>query len=57
MEGHNITGRKVKVLFKDGEVLVGSTMGYDIKRLGFFLFPADISKQQSENICGGVSSQ
>jgi hypothetical protein len=47
MEGHNITGRKVKISFKDGEVLVGSTMGYDIKRLGFFLFPAD---PQSNNL-------
>lgn len=34
-------GRKLEVTFKDGEVLVGSTMGYDKKRLGFFLFPAD----------------
>ena len=25
----------------DGEVLVGSTLGYDPKRQGFFIFPAD----------------
>jgi hypothetical protein len=34
-------GRKLEVTFKDGEVLVGSTMGYDKKRSGFFIFPAD----------------
>lgn len=34
-------GRKVEVLFVDGEKLVGSTLGYDPSRLGFFLFPVD----------------
>ena len=32
-------GRKVEVTFVDGEILVGSTLGYDPKRPGFFLFP------------------
>jgi hypothetical protein len=41
LEGQQFTGRKVKVLFLDGEVLVGSTVGYDPKRQGFFFFPAD----------------
>ena len=45
--GQKINGRKVKVSFKDGEVLVGSTMGYDPKREGFFLFPPD---PQSNNM-------
>jgi hypothetical protein len=45
--GQIINGRKVKVSFKDGEVLVGSTMGYDPKREGFFLFPPDA---QSNNM-------
>lgn len=45
--GQKINGRKVKVSFKDGEVLVGSTMGYDPKREGFFLFPPDT---QSNNM-------
>jgi hypothetical protein len=31
----------VEVTFKDGEVLVGATLGYDPKRQGFFIFPAD----------------
>ena len=35
------TGRKVQVTFKDGEVLVGSTQGYQADRPGFFMVPAD----------------
>ncbi len=34
-------GRKLKVLFKDGEVLVGTTHGYQPGRSGFFIVPAD----------------
>ena len=34
-------GLKIEVTFMDGEVLVGSTLGYDLSRLGFFVFPAD----------------
>lgn len=34
-------GRKIKVVFKDGEVLVGTTTGYQPGRPGFFLVPAD----------------
>jgi hypothetical protein len=45
--GQIINGRKIKVSFKDGEVLVGSTVGYDLKRQGFFLHPAD---PQSNNL-------
>lgn len=40
-EGEQPPGRKVRVAFKDGEVLVGSTMGYERQRQGFFLIPAD----------------
>jgi hypothetical protein len=36
-----VTGRKIRVLFKDGEVLMGTTQGYDPKRPGFFVVPAD----------------
>lgn len=39
--GTPAAGRKIKVLFKDGEVLVGTTQGYQPGRPGFFLFPAD----------------
>jgi hypothetical protein len=41
MEGEKPSGRKVEVTFMDGEVLVGTTLGYDPSRPGFFLFPAD----------------
>ncbi len=34
-------GRKIRVRFKDGEVLVGTTTGYQPNRPGFFLVPAD----------------
>jgi hypothetical protein len=40
-EGEKPAGRKIEVTFRDGEVLVGTTLGYDPSRLGFFLFPAD----------------
>ncbi len=40
-------GRPVEVVFGDGEVLRGYTMGYDSRRAGFFLFPAD---PQSNNL-------
>jgi hypothetical protein len=41
-EGEKPTGRKVEVTFKDGEVLIGSTLGYDPSRPGFFIFPVDV---------------
>jgi hypothetical protein len=41
-EGQQISGRKVEVTCADGEVLVGSTIGYDPKRPGFFIIPADL---------------
>jgi hypothetical protein len=34
-------GRKITVLFKDGETMTGTTQGYDPKRPGFFIVPAD----------------
>jgi hypothetical protein len=41
IEGEKPSGRKVEVTFTDGEVLIGSTLGYDPSRPGFFVFPAD----------------
>jgi small nuclear ribonucleoprotein (snRNP)-like protein len=35
------TGRRLRVRFHDGEELVGTSVTYDAKRQGFFLFPAD----------------
>ena len=34
-------GRRLEVVFRDGETLVGTTMGYQPERPGFFLIPAD----------------
>mgnify|MGYP000010131113 CR=1 FL=1 len=34
-------GRKIKILFKDGELMVGTTNGYQPGRPGFFIVPAD----------------
>jgi hypothetical protein len=34
-------GRKVEVIFADGEILQGSVLGYSPKEPGFFFFPAD----------------
>jgi hypothetical protein len=39
--GQAAPGRKIKVTFKDGESLVGTTTGYQPGRPGFFLVPAD----------------
>ena len=38
---HPPVGRRIRVEFKDGEVLVGTTQGYQPGRPGFFLVPAD----------------
>jgi len=38
---HPPVGRQIRVAFKDGEVLVGTTTGYQPGRPGFFIEPAD----------------
>jgi hypothetical protein len=40
---HPPAGRRIKVVFNDGEVLVGTTTGYQPNRPGFFIVPADTS--------------
>lgn len=40
-EGMKPPGKGIEVTFKDGEIIVGSTLGYDPLRPGFFVFPAD----------------
>jgi hypothetical protein len=39
--GEKPQGRLIEVTCKDGEVIVGTTTGYDPRRPGFFLFPVD----------------
>jgi hypothetical protein len=41
--GERPQGRLMEVTCKDGEVMVGTTTGYDPKRPAFFLFPIDTS--------------
>ena len=41
--GDRPQGRMMEVTCKDGEVIVGTTSGYEPKRPGFFLFPIDSS--------------
>jgi len=41
LEGEKPTGKRVEVTFMDDEILVGSTLGYDPNRPGFFFFPVD----------------
>ena len=36
-----VSGRKIKVVFLDGELLMGTTHSYQPGRPGFFVFPAD----------------
>ena len=40
-EGAKIIGKVLEVTFKDGELIVGSSLGYDPERPGFFISPAD----------------
>ena len=42
-------GRKIKVLFNDGETVVGYSLSYSADRLGFFMTPADL-KGNNERI-------
>ena len=43
----NLTeGRRIRVVFRDGEVLQGHTRNYHAERRGFYLLPAD---QRSNN--------
>ncbi|MGH7856062.1 MAG: DUF6982 domain-containing protein [Candidatus Binatia bacterium] len=36
-----MSGRKIRVVYYDGEELVGTTQGYSAERSGFFVVPAD----------------
>ena len=40
-EGRAAAGRKIQVVFKDGETLAGTTQGYQPGRPGFVMVPAD----------------
>ena len=56
--GERPQGRLMEVTCKDGEVIVGTTTGYDPKRPGFFLFPIDPTANNSRvyMVAGAVRS-
>jgi len=47
-------GRKVRVRFRDGEVMQGFSWGYQVGRFGFFVIPAD--ERSNNERCYIVSS-
>jgi hypothetical protein len=40
-EDKAVVGRRIRVIFKDGEILAGTTQGFDRSRPGFFVTPVD----------------
>jgi hypothetical protein len=34
-------GRRIRIIFKDGEIMSGTTQGFDRSRPGFFVVPVD----------------
>jgi len=50
-----LVGKKVKVIFNDGEELLGTTLGYSPKRKGFFFTPID-PESNNERIFAIVSA-
>ena len=45
-------GRKVAITFHDGEILLGSTLGYKGEGQGFFVHPADSAIEQPARLRG-----
>ena len=41
-----VSGRKIRVVFSDGEILIGTTQGYTPGRAGFFVVPADAATNE-----------
>jgi len=49
------TGKRLSVEFTDGEVMVGTTFGYDAEREGFFFFPADAGSNNDKVYINGAA--
>jgi len=49
-----VQGRKIRVVFTDGEVMIGTTQGYQAGRPAFFVVPAD--KESNNERCFVVSA-
>jgi hypothetical protein len=50
-------GRKIQVIFKDGETFVGATQGYDPHRQGFFVIPADAKSNNERSFIIASATQ
>ena len=48
-------GKRLSVEFLDGEVMVGTTFGYDAARDGFFFFPADAASNNQKVYVNGAA--
>ena len=48
-------GRKISVLFNDGEIISGYALGYSPERHGFMMTPADL-RGNNQRICAVASS-
>lgn len=54
---HPSAGRRIKVVFEDEEVLVGTTMGYQPGRPGFFIEPVDSGSNNERCYVVSASTQ
>ena len=54
---HPMTGRRVRVTFADGEVLVGTTQAYQPGRPGLFMVPADAESNIDRCYVVGTSTR
>ena len=53
-QSQRLLGRKIRVIFNDGEEMVGTTQGFQPGRPGFFVIPAD--PESNTDRCYVVSS-
>lgn len=54
---HPPAGRRIRIVFKDGEVLLGTTTGYQPGRPGLFLEPADTGSNNERCYVIAASAQ
>jgi hypothetical protein len=54
---HPPIGRQIRVVFKDGEVLVGTTTGYQPGRPGLFVIPVDVDSNNERCYVVAASTQ
>ena len=54
---HPPVGRRIRVVFKDGEVLLGTTTGYQPGRPGLFVIPVDADSNNERCYVVAASTQ